>query len=39
MMPLIFLYNEYLDRPQICEQKKHIRVYSSSPHKWGRNNK
>ena len=38
MIPLTFLYDEYIDRPQLSEQKKTIWVYSSSPHKWGRNN-
>ena len=38
MIPLTFLYDEYIDRPKLSEQKKPIWVYSS-PHKWGRNNK
>ena len=38
MIPLIFLYYEYIDGPKLSEQKKPIWVYSSSPHKWGRNN-
>ena len=38
MIPLTFLYDEYIDRPKLTEQKKPIWVYSSSPHKWGRNN-
>ena len=37
MMPLTFLYDEYIDRPKLTEQKKHIWVYSSFPHKLGRN--
>ena len=44
MIPLTFLYDEYIDRPKLSEQKKPIWVYISSPpppppHKWGRNNK
>ena len=40
MIPLTFLYDEYIDRPKFTEQKKKpIWVYSSFPHKWGRNNK
>ena len=31
MIPLTFLYDEYIDRPKLSERKKHIRVYSSSP--------
>ena len=39
MIPLTFLYDEYIDRPKFTEQKKKpIWVYSSFPHKWGRNN-
>ena len=34
MIPLTFLYDEYIDWPQLTEQKKPIWVYSSSPHKW-----
>ena len=38
MIPLTFLYDEYIDRPKFTEQKKKpIWVYSSFPHKWGRN--
>ena len=37
MIPLTILYDEYIDRPKLAEQKKPIWVYSSSPHKWGRN--
>ena len=32
------LYEEYIDRPKLTEQKKPIWVYSSSTHKWVRNN-
>ena len=39
MISLTFLYDEYIDRPKLTEQKKPIRVFSSFPHKWGRNNK
>ena len=38
MILLKVLYDEYIDRPKLTEQKKPIRVYSSPPHKWGRNN-
>ena len=38
MISLTFLYDEYIDRPKSSEQKKPIWVYSSSPHKRGRNN-
>ena len=31
MTPLTFLYNEYIARPKLTEQKKPIWVYSSSP--------
>ena len=31
MIPLTFLYDEYIDRPKLSEQKKPIWVYSSSP--------
>ena len=38
MIPLTFLYDEYIDRPKFTEQKKKpIWVYSSFPHKGGRN--
>ena len=38
MIPQTCLYDEYIDRPKLTEQKKPIWVYSSSPHKYGRNN-
>ena len=31
MIPLTFLYDEYIDRPKLSEQKKPVWVYSSSP--------
>ena len=31
MILLTFLYDEYIDRPKLTEQKKPIWVYSSSP--------
>ena len=39
MIPLTFLYIEYIDRPKLSEQKKPLWVYSSATHthKWGRN--
>ena len=37
MVPLTYLYDEYVDRPKLSEQKKPICVYSSSPNKSGRN--
>ena len=37
MIPLTFLYVEYIDRPKLCTQKKSIWVYSSFPNKWGQN--
>ena len=39
MVPVSTLYDEYIDRPKLAEQKKPILVYSSSPLKRGRNNK
>ena len=36
MIPLTFLYDEYIDRPNLTEQKKPIWVYSSFPHLWGK---
>ena len=33
MIPLKFLYNEYINRPKLSEQRKPIRVYSSFPQK------
>ena len=36
MIPLTFLYNEYIDRLKLSEQKL-IWVYSFFPHKWSRN--
>ena len=38
MITLTYFYDEYIDRPKLTEQKKPIWVYSSSPHKGGRNN-
>ena len=38
MIPLTFLYNEYIDLPKLSKQKKLTSVYSSTHHKWGRNN-
>ena len=35
MIQLTFLYDEYIDRQKLTEQKKPIWVYSSFPHKWG----
>ena len=32
---LTSLYDEYIDRPKLSEQKNPIQVYCSSPHKWG----
>ena len=31
MVPLTFLYDEYIDRPKMSEQKNPIWVYSSYP--------
>ena len=31
MIPVSTLYNEYIDRPKLTEQKNPIWVYSSSP--------
>ena len=31
MVPVSTLYDEYIDRPKLTEQKKTIWVYSSSP--------
>ena len=39
MITVSTLYDEYIDRPKLSEQKKTIWVYSSSPLKRGRNNK
>ena len=39
MIPDSTLYDEYIDRPKLTEQKKHIWVYSSSPLKRGRKKK
>ena len=36
MIQLTFLYDEYIDRPKLTEQKNAICVYSSSPHKFKR---
>ena len=38
MIPVSTLYDEYIDRRKLTEQKKPIWVYSSSPLKSGRNN-
>ena len=38
MIPVSTLYDEYIDRPKMTEQKKPIWVYSSSPPQEGRNN-
>ena len=38
MIPLSFLYDEYIDRPKLSEQKKPIWIYSSSSIKVGWNN-
>ena len=38
MIPLTTLYDDYIDRPNLTEQKKPIWVYSSSPTNVGRNN-
>ena len=38
MIPLTILYDDYIDRQKLSEQKKPIWVYSSSPTKVGRNN-
>ena len=38
MIPVSTLYDEYIDRQELSEQKKPIWVYSSSPLKMGRNN-
>ena len=41
MIPLTFLYDEYIDRPKLSEQKKThlcIEFLPPPPHKWGRNN-
>ena len=38
MIALAFLYDEYIDRPKLSEQKNPFE-YSSFAHKWGRNNK
>ena len=37
IIPLIILYDEYIDRSKLSEQKKPSSVYSP-PLKWGRNN-
>ena len=40
MIPLTFLYDEYIDRPKLTEQKKPPFQYIvPPPHKWGRNKK
>ena len=39
MIPVSTLYDEYIDRRKLTEQKKPIWVYSSSPLKRGRNKK
>ena len=39
MIPLTTLYDYYIDRPKLTEQKKPIWVYSSSRTKVGRNKK
>ena len=39
MIPLTTLYDDYIYRPFLTEQKKPIWVYSSSPTKVGRNKK
>ena len=38
MIPLTTLYDDYIDRPKLSEQKKPSWVYSSSPTKVGRIN-
>ena len=38
MIPVSTLNDEYIDRPNLTEQKKPSWVYSSSPLKRGRNN-
>ena len=38
MIPVLTLYDEYIDRPKLTEQKKTVWVYSSFPLKKGRNN-
>ena len=35
MIPLIFLYDENIDRPKLSEQKNPFE-YIVPPHKWGR---
>ena len=35
MIPLTFLYDEYIDRPKLTEQKKPILVYGSYPSQVG----
>ena len=37
MISVSTLYDDYIDRPKLSEQKKPIWVYSSSPLKRGRN--
>ena len=40
MIPLTTLYDEYIDRPKLTEQKKPLEyIVPPSPLKWGRNNK
>ena len=36
MIPLTFLYNEYIDWPKLFEQKTHLSIVP--PHKWVRTN-
>ena len=38
MKLLTFLYDEYIDRPKLSEQKKNHLSISSSPQKWVRTN-
>ena len=38
MIPLIFLCDEYIDRPKLTEQNPFEYIVPPPPRKWGRNN-
>ena len=37
MIPLTFLYDEYIDRPKLSEKKTHLSIQFLPPQKWSRN--
>ena len=39
MTPLTFLYDEYIDRPKLFEQKNPFENIVTSPHKWDQKKK